>query len=200
MNKKSWTVQANQRGHLPLFTGKIAADQKDADAQSNYARCLANGKRAERDDAEASRYYKLAADHVTAPFIYVSRLLNGEEVEKDETETARYSKMAADQDDDDAQRAYGECFEDGSIVSKDITEALRYHELAVASGGSSVQDDVDRCQQLPRSTANGGLRLVQLELMAEKTRLSRGSSSITRPVENPCELIVLKAFDIDLEA
>jgi TPR repeat protein len=51
--------------------------------------------------------------------------------------------MAAGQDDEDAQRPYGEFFEDGCGVPNDINEALRYHELAVTSGNSSAQDDVD---------------------------------------------------------
>jgi hypothetical protein len=86
-------------------------------------------------------------------------------------------------------------------VPEDIIEALRYHELAIASSNSSAQKDVDRCQQLLRSTSNGALRIVQFELMVEQARLGRGSSAITRLVENPDpgELIVLKAFDVDLD-
>jgi TPR repeat protein len=106
--------------------GKIAADQNDADAQNNYPRCLANGQGTERDNAEASWDYKLAADqdYVTARLNYVCRLPNMEGIEKDEAETARYCKMAAGQDNEDAQRAYGKCVEDGCEVPKDVTKAL----------------------------------------------------------------------------
>src|SRR3990167_4117455 len=87
----------------------------------------ADGKGVEKDEKEACRYYKLAADqgNVNAQFTLGYMYADGKGVEKDEKEACRYYKLAADQGNVNAQCNLGVMYSNGKGVEKNIIEALR---------------------------------------------------------------------------
>ncbi len=94
-----------------------------------------------RDEKEACRLFKLAADQGCAPaqiklgFMYGT----GQGVEKDEKEACRLYKLAADQGHEQAQFNLGVMYGTGQGVEKDGEEACRLYKLAADQGHEQAQ-------------------------------------------------------------
>ena len=94
-----------------------------------------------RDEAEAVRWYRLAADQGNAGaqlnlgFMYAS----GEGVLKDEAEAVRWYRLAADQGNARAQSNLGVMYASGEGVLKDEAEAVRWYRLAADQGNARAQ-------------------------------------------------------------
>jgi TPR repeat protein len=73
-----------------------------------------------KDEVEATRYYKLAADqnHVSAQKRYAVCFANGRGIATNETETARYFELAAGQNHVSTQKRYAVCLANGRGVVK----------------------------------------------------------------------------------
>jgi TPR repeat protein len=85
----------------------LAADQGNANAQSNLGVCYKNGTGVTKDEREAVRWYRLAADQgkAAAQFNLGVCYADGTGVSKDERESVRWYRLAADQGDEDTRRA-----------------------------------------------------------------------------------------------
>jgi TPR repeat protein len=90
--------------------------------------CVGKGRGVLKDDVEAARYYKLAADqnHVSTQKRYAVSLTNGQGVATNEAEAAGYFTFADDQNDASPQNPYAICLATERGVVKDEAEAARY--------------------------------------------------------------------------
>jgi TPR repeat protein len=90
---------------LAAHASKLAADQSDATAQTNYGFHLKNGDSIPIDKSLAADWYKLAADQGSAHAQrnYGLLLKNGDDIPIDKSLAAHYFKLAADQGYADAQ-------------------------------------------------------------------------------------------------
>jgi TPR repeat protein len=117
--------------------------------QFNRARAYENGLGGlSKDDREAVRLYKLAADQGYAPaqsslaFMYGSGLGG---LSKDEREAVRLYKLAADQGNAFAQVNLGFMYEKGGGgLVKDEREAARHYKLAADQGNADAQFGLGR--------------------------------------------------------
>ena len=130
-----------------------AADQGNADAQSDIGVLYQNGWGVARDYAEAMRWYRKAADQGTAfaqnkiGFQYQM----GQGVAQDYSEAIRWYRKAADQGDAVAQNNIGCLYTNGQGVPKDYGEAMSWLRKAADQGNIFAQAISDVCTRRPGS-------------------------------------------------
>eukprot|EP01052_Picozoa_sp_SAG31_P015483 SAG31_NODE_996_length_10492_cov_4.648802_7_plen_238_part_00 len=101
-------------------------------AQSDLGVCYADDDGVAKDEAEAVRWFRKAAEqgHSDAQAMLGLCYDNGSGVAKDEAEAVRWYRKAAEQGDSDAQYSLGVCYDNGSGVAKDEAEAVRWYRKA----------------------------------------------------------------------
>jgi TPR repeat protein len=114
------------------------AEAGDAEAQRNLGVRYATGRGVSKDDAEAMRWFRLAADqgHASAQFDLGVRYVTGRGVSKDDAEAMRWYRLAADQGHADAQHDLGFMYATGSRF---LAEAVRWFRLAADQGHAGAQ-------------------------------------------------------------
>ena len=118
------------------------ADQGYAGAQNNLGLMYDNGEGVPQDDAEAVRWYRLAADQGTAAAQFNLGLMydNGEGVPEDDAEAVRWYHLAADQGYAGAQLNLGVMYGTGEGVPQDYVEAHKWFNLATAQSSGEELD------------------------------------------------------------
>ena len=98
------------------------------------------GKGTDRNDPEAVKYFKQAAENDNVPGMveYAIMLFNGEGVDKDEAAAARWFLRAAQRNNPVAQNRAARLLAAGRGVPADMVEAMKWHLLARAAG---IQDE-----------------------------------------------------------
>jgi hypothetical protein len=106
-----------------------------------------NGTGVAQDDAEALRWYRLAAEqgHVSARSNVGVCYATGTGVVQDATEAVRWFRLAADQGDAAAQLNLGGCYAKGTGVDQDAAEAARWYRLAADQGDADAQSTLGVC-------------------------------------------------------
>jgi len=116
---------------------RAKAEQGDAQALASLGYMYSIGFGVPQDDAEAVRWYRLAADqgHDRAQYNLGLAYANGHfGVPQDEAEAVRWYRLAADQRNSDAQYNLGIAYDNGQGVPEDDAEAVRWYRLAAAQG------------------------------------------------------------------
>ena len=126
---------------LPLEDLTRCAELGDAYAQHYLGLKYGAGQGVPKDDAEAVRWYRLAAEQGNAGaqsslgWMYA----NGVGVPEDDAEAARWYRLAAEQGDYSAQGNLGRLYANGEGVPQDDAEAVRWFRLAAKQGGATAQ-------------------------------------------------------------
>ena len=120
---------------------KSKAEAGDAEAQFNLGQMLRLGKDVERDDAEAVRLYRLAAEqrHAKAQFTLGWMYANGRGVDRDDAEAVKLYRLAVEQGHDGAHTNLGWMYENGRGVEQDNAEAVRLYRFAAEQGSAQAQ-------------------------------------------------------------
>ena len=108
-----------------------------------------NGEGVLKDDAEAVRWYRLAADQgdVFAQFNLGLMYANGLGVLKDDAEAGRWYRLAAEQGNAAAQFNLGVMYDNGEGVLKDSVLAHMWCNIAGANGNArarKLRDSLER--------------------------------------------------------
>ena len=124
----------------------------------------ANGDGVAEDDAEAVRWYRLAAEqgYVFAQFNLGVMYSRGEGVPEDDAEAVRWYRLAAEQGDALAQASLGFMYGNGDGVPVDLVFAYMWFDLSAAQGIETAQNNQERIE-----------RFITREQIAEAQRLSR---------------------------
>ena len=95
-----------------------------------------NGEGVLKDNAEAARWFRLAAEQGDADAQYNLGVMyaNGKGVLKDAAEAVRWYRLAAEQGLASAQYNLGVMYDNGEGVLKDAAEAVRWSRLAAEQG------------------------------------------------------------------
>jgi hypothetical protein len=130
-----------------------------------------------QDQAEAVRYYRLAAEQgcAEAQCNLGTCFDNGDGIAQDQVEAVRYYRLAAEQGHASAQHNLGVCFENGEGVSQDQAEAVRYYRLQRRPMNSLLTSSPGSLQRATGSRARARLRPRAAWAMA------RGASSRSVP-------------------
>ena len=116
---------------------------------STSVSCTTTGEVVLKDEAEAVRWYRLAAEQglAEAQFNLGFMYANGEGVLKDEAEAVRWYRLAAEQGDAHAQFNLGLMYDKGEGVLKDSVLAHMWSNIAGANGNASarkLRDSLER--------------------------------------------------------
>jgi TPR repeat protein len=120
------------------------------------------GEGVPQNDAEAVRWFRLAADQGNADaqlhlgFMYDT----GRGVSQNDAEAVRWFRLAADQGNAGAQFALGTKYFIGRGLPQDYAEAYKWFNLAAAAGNASARRHRDRIMQhmTPAQIAEGQRR------------------------------------------
>ena len=112
-------------------------------AKAHYVLALryAAGVGVPEDDAEAFRWYRLAAEegHAEAQSVLGFKYANGVDVPEDDAEAARWYRLAAEQGNTAAQFNLGLMYYNGEGVPEGDAEAARWYRLAAEQGNTAAQ-------------------------------------------------------------
>ena len=105
----------------------------------------AHGDGVPEDDAEAVRWYRLAAEqgYVTAQNNLGLMYDQGEGISEDDAEAVRWFRMAAEQGDVVAQHNLGAMYARGEGVPEDDVQAYAWISIAAAQGIESAKESKD---------------------------------------------------------
>ncbi len=118
------------------------AQQGEADAQLILGVMYANGRGVPEDDAEAVRWYTLAAEqgHAAAQSNLGVMYANGEGVPEDDAEAVRWYTLAAQQGHALAQLSLGVMYATGRGVPENSITAYAWINVAAAQGVEMARD------------------------------------------------------------
>lgn len=118
------------------------AEQGDVDAMVMVGDCYNRGLHTEKDDQEAHRYYKMAADkgHVQGNLMVAIDLLNGIGTSKDKKAGTKYLQIAADGGAAFGQYLLASMYKIGEIgLFGREQKAMKYFEMAAKQGDAKSQ-------------------------------------------------------------
>jgi hypothetical protein len=125
------------------------ATRAEADAQFSVGVCYANGAGVEKDEQEAVRWYRKAAEqgHPLAQCNLGLCLGRGSGVAQDYVEASCWLHKAAEQCDALAQRSLGIAYSNGLGVGQDHLEAAKWFRKAARQGNAEAQCDLAVCYE-----------------------------------------------------
>ena len=119
---------------------KAAPLDQPASPKFDHSSIYAKGEGVSQDDAEAVRWFRLAAEQGDAEAQYNLGLIfvTGTDVPQDDTVAAKWFRLAADQGRYEAQFRLACMYEAGFGVPQDYVLAHMWFNLAVAVGGKDA--------------------------------------------------------------
>ena len=134
------------------------AQKGDAVAQYNLGVMYDNGRGVAQSDAEALKWYRLAADQGN-PFAQFNLGVTyhlGQGIAQSSAEAVKWYRLAANQGDPLAQTNLGRMYETGQGVTQDDAEAVKWYRLAADQNYPLAQNNLGRMfddtgQDVPRN-------------------------------------------------
>eukprot|EP01047_Picozoa_sp_COSAG01_P062468 COSAG01_NODE_7949_length_2979_cov_8.919792_1_plen_527_part_10 len=117
------------------------------EAQLNLGVCYHMGRGVDKDETEAAKWYRKAAEqgqHDAQCNLGVC-YEDGEGVDQDEAEAAKWYRKAAEQGHRWAQYNLGVCYHNGEGVEQDEAEAVKWYRKAAEQGNSDAQYSLGIC-------------------------------------------------------
>jgi len=168
--EKADTVEAHQ-SYLAGCVGNRCA--KSADAQVSLGLMYRDGRGVEKDEREAVKWFRKAADQGNAngQWKLGGMYDGGRGVERDDREAAQWYRKAAEQGQVDAQHNLGVMYDEGRGVERDDRQAVHWYRKAAEQGlgdsennlgamyrdGSGIEQDDREAVQWYRRAAERGL-------------------------------------------
>jgi TPR repeat protein len=123
---------------------EVLAMPGDASALYDLGLVYANGQGALRDDTEAARWFRIAADQGYPPAQYaLARMYGaGQGVGKDIAQALAWYRKAADQGYAAAQYAIARTYHVGEGTHQDFAEAMKWYRKAAQQGYANAQNDL----------------------------------------------------------
>lgn len=142
MSSKQYEALSVQE--LRKLAGGSSFLKPDAEAQFHLGLCYARGTGVDKDEKQAARWFRLAADcaHAEAQRHLAFAHLHGRGVPKNEAEGIRRLRIAADWGDVPAQRQLGYHYATGSGVPVDENEGVRWFRRAAEQGDFFAQHNL----------------------------------------------------------
>ena len=134
---------AYSRGDYPtaLLILRPLAEKGDLLAQNNLGAMYALGQGVPKNDADAARWYRLAADH---GFAKAQNNLGvaysaGQGVSKNDAEAVKWLRLAAEQGLADAEDNLGVIYANGQGVPRNYPEAMKWYSASANQGFAEAQ-------------------------------------------------------------
>ena len=135
-------AQQTKADQKPIEEVKAKAEAGDAESEMELGRRYNKGEGLAKDEVEAVKWYRKAADQNLAKAQYNLAVCysHGEGVVKDQVEAVKWYRKAAEQNDADAQYNLGICYERGDGVAEDWVEAYKWLLLAARQGHKAPEE------------------------------------------------------------
>ena len=117
------------------------AEQGLAVAQFNLGLMYANGQGVSKDETEATKWYRLAAEQGRSDAQYQIGHLSYQQ--NDYAEAAKWFRLAAEQGRPDAQSNLGVMYAEGEGVPRDVVQALMWFTLAADQNHKDAKENRD---------------------------------------------------------
>jgi TPR repeat protein len=139
--------QQTKADQKPIGEVKAKAEAGDADSQVELGLRYELGKGVAKDQGEAVKWYRKAAEQNYARAQYDLGLcyLDGKGVPKNQVEAVKWFRKAAEQNDAAAQYNLGVCFYNGDGVAKDQAEAVKWYRKAAEQNFAEAQYNLGIC-------------------------------------------------------
>jgi len=131
----------------------VRAEAGDAEAQNILGSSYSSGFGVPEDDAEAARWYRLAADqgHAGAQNDLGLMYANGQGVPEDHAEAVRWYRLAAEQGHASAQGRLGNGYANGQGVPQDDVQAHLWFDLAASRMTGVLRESAVEARDLAAS-------------------------------------------------
>ena len=149
---KTWDFVGKQRRDLEredrIGELRRRAEQGDAESQavlgSTYFGAYYDGKAVRQDYAEASKWYRKAAEqgHAFAQFTLGCMHSDGQGTPRDDAEAVKWWRRAAEQGNADGQFNVGYAYANGKGVPQDQAEAVKWYRKSADQGDADAQVEV----------------------------------------------------------
>ena len=156
---------------------RLKAELGNAEAQCNLGLCFAFGKGVLKDNVEAAKWIRKAAEQGDASGqFYLGAAYFSRGVHNDEAEGVKWFRKAAEQGNVSAQYILGIAYSIGHGVLKDEVESYAWINLAALTD-PEIKNERDRLEKmLPQSTIEAGQkRSNELQALIEKNKAASGS-------------------------
>ncbi|HQN19642.1 MAG TPA: tetratricopeptide repeat protein, partial [Syntrophobacteraceae bacterium] len=122
----------------------------NADSQNCLGRCYSHGTGVPKDDAEAVKWYRKAAEQgeANAQANLGACYLDGTGVTKDETEAVKWYRKSAEQGNAYGQNGLGACYFNGTGVPKDAAEAVKWCRKSAEQGNNYASTNLIEMEQI----------------------------------------------------
>ena len=138
MEALKWYRLSAEQGHLAAQykLGTIYDTRYSFDYDERSERYYSIDHEVERNDAEAAKWYRLAAEQgdANAQYHFGQLHAEGRGIAKNDAEAAKWYRKAAEQGHVDAQYQLGEMAAEGRSLAKNETEALKWFKKAAEQG------------------------------------------------------------------
>ena len=120
--------------------GRSPAEPASAAAQFDLGVMYASGRGVARDEAEAVKWYRMAAEqgHGSAQYNLGVMYTSARGVTRDDAEAAKWYRMAAEQGSDSAEYNLGLMYARGRGVPQDSAEVAKYCRIAAEQGDDTA--------------------------------------------------------------
>jgi len=194
-----------------------AAEQGNAEAQSNLGFCYQKGKGVTESIIEAVRWYRKSAEQGYAKGQYNLGCCYafGLGVEKDQAQSVKWFRKAAEQGYKEAQYNLGWCYKNGNGVEVDKVEGLKWYLKAAEQGHVDAQfnlgagyyngdgvakDDVEAAKWLRKAAEQGhegakeelrlmGMTATPVATKVQNTETTQPESVVQTQTDEPSNII-----------
>src|SRR5438874_2938822 len=155
-------AQQTKADQKPIGEVKAKAEAGDAESEVELGLRYDKGEGVAKDQAEAVKWYRKAAEQnlAAAQYNLGLRYAHGEGVAKDQVEAVKWYRKAAEQNYAAAQENLGVCYVSGEGVAEDLVEAYKWLLLAVRQGNEHAKEGVTLLEHAlrPEQIAQGQKR------------------------------------------
>ncbi len=149
-------------------------------ALNNLGIKYSKGDGVPKDEAEAVRLYRLAAEqgNATAQINLAVMYAEGRGVPKDVAEAVKWYRLAAEQGDATAQLRLATGYRFGKGIVQDDVEAVRWYRLAAEQGNPSAQSELGFMYDQGRGVAQDYAEALRLKRLATEQGYAGGQSGL----------------------
>jgi len=166
LNAAVFQLAAEQSDADRKLLADIRARAQRGDAQSQFEMGAAfhfGNLGVAKDDVEASKWYRKAAEQNNAPAQcnLGACYHDGQGVATDDVEAAKWYRKAAEQNCAQAQFNLGVCYENGQGVAKDDVEAAKWYRKAAEQSDAPAQNNLGVCYENGRGVVKDDVEAVK---------------------------------------
>ena len=140
------------------------------------------GKGIAKSDAEALKWYRLAAasNNARGQWLLGTMYEGAQGVAKDVAEAVKWYRLSANQGNGKGQTALGRMYRDGLGVAQNDAEAFRLFRLSVTNGNADANGDLAWCYENGRGVTKNMSEAIRLHQLAARQGLQYSKDALTR--------------------